>query len=101
MVNQLKEGGIFVLNSPWNTIEELEKNLPNHLKRDLANKKAQFYNIDATAVAQSVGLKQRINMIMQNVFFTLCPIIPGGRAPKLLEADVSARFGSKGKRWWR
>ena len=97
MVNQLKEGGIFVLNSPWNTIEELEKNLPNHLKRDLANKKAQFYNIDATAVAQSVGLKQRINMIMQNVFFTLCPIIPGGRAPKLLEADVSARFGSKGK----
>ena len=96
MVKQLKEGGTFVLNSPWNTIEELEKNLPNHLKRDLATKKAQFYNIDATAVAQSVGLKQRINMIMQSVFFNLCPILPEGRAPKLLETDIQNRFGGKG-----
>ena len=97
MVKQLKEGGIFVLNSPWNTVEELEKNLPNHLKRDLALKKAQFYNIDATAVAQSVGLKQRINMIMQSVFFNLCPILPEGRAPKLLETDIVKKFSSKGK----
>ena len=97
MVNQLKEGGIFVLNSPWNTLEELEQNLPNHLKRDLATKKAQFYNIDATGVAQSVGLKQRINMIMQSVFFNLCPILPEGRAPKLLEKDIAVRFGSKGQ----
>ena len=97
MVNQLKEGGTFVLNSPWNTVEELEQNLPNHLKRALAQKKAEFYNIDATGVAQSVGLKQRINMIMQSVFFNLCPILPEGQAPKLLEKDIAVRFGSKGK----
>ncbi|OAO13390.1 pyruvate, partial [Blastocystis sp. ATCC 50177/Nand II] len=60
-------------------------------------KKAQFYNIDATAVAQSVGLKQRINMIMQSVFFNLCPILPEGRAPKLLETDIVKKFSSKGK----
>ena len=57
------------------TKEELEKNLPNHMKRDLAQKKAQFYNIDATAVAQSGGLKQRINMIMQTAFFKLAETV--------------------------
>ncbi|OAO13041.1 pyruvate [Blastocystis sp. ATCC 50177/Nand II] len=62
MLQNIKEGGTFVLNAPWKTVEELEKNLPPALKHQIAEKKVKFYVIDASAVAQKVGLRQRINM---------------------------------------
>ncbi|KAM7453892.1 hypothetical protein BLSTO_05356 [Blastocystis sp. subtype 1] len=67
MLQNIKEGGTFVLNAPWKTVEELEKNLPPALKHQIAEKKVKFYVIDASAVAQKVGLRQRINMVMQAV----------------------------------
>jgi len=51
MLKPLKEGGTFVLNSKWNTLEEVEQNLPNNFKKQLAEKGIQFYNIDAAAIA--------------------------------------------------
>lgn len=65
MLDPLKNGGVFVLNSPWTTLEELEKNLPAKVKQDIANKKLRFYNIDATSIAREVGLGRRVNVIMQ------------------------------------
>ncbi|MCM1429726.1 MAG: pyruvate:ferredoxin (flavodoxin) oxidoreductase [Clostridium sp.] len=67
----LRPGGIFVLNSSWDDTQ-LAKVLPARVKRDLARKKASFYNVDAGLIAQQTGLGVRINVIMETVFFRLC-----------------------------
>ena len=71
----LKEGGVFLLNCPW-SVEELDKRLPAKMKRDLANKKAQFYIMDATGIARGLGMGGRINTILQSAFFQLTNVIP-------------------------
>ena len=72
----LKDGGIFLLNCPW-SVEELEERLPGKMKRDLANKHANFYIIDAAKCAVQVGLPaNRTNSILQAAFFALTKVIP-------------------------
>ena len=97
MIQNLKEGGTFVLNAPWKTVEELDANLPPALKRQLADKKAQFYVIDATSVAQKVGLRQRINMVMQAVFFKLSKVLPEAQATELIANNIRQRYAKKGQ----
>ncbi|KAK8812836.1 hypothetical protein WA538_002570, partial [Blastocystis sp. DL] len=97
MLKNLKQGGTFVLNAPWKTVEELEKNLPSALKRQLAEKNAQLYVIDATSVAQKVGLRQRINMVMQAVFFKLSKVLPESQATELIAGNICERYAKKGQ----
>ena len=70
MVSSLKDGGVFLLNSPW-TAEEMDEKLPAAMKQLLAKKHARFYNIDAIELALKVGMGNRINTIMQAAFFKL------------------------------
>ena len=97
MVKNLKQGGTFVLNAPWKTVEELDANLPPAFKRELADKNAQFYVIDATSVAQKVGLRQRINMVMQAVFFKLSKVLPESQATELIAGNIRKRYAKKGQ----
>ncbi len=71
----LKEGGIYLLNCPWD-MEEIEKRFSGKMKRDLYNKKAQLYVIDAGKIAAEVGLGKRVNNILQAAFFALTKVIP-------------------------
>ena len=72
----LKDGGIYLLNCPW-SVEELEDRLPAKMKRDLARKNARFYIIDAAKHAVEVGLgANRTNSILQAAFFALTNVIP-------------------------
>ncbi|MBQ1821000.1 MAG: pyruvate:ferredoxin (flavodoxin) oxidoreductase, partial [Clostridia bacterium] len=66
----IKEGGTFLLNSPW-TLEEMEKELPASMKNAIAKNHLKFYNIDAIKLAREVGMGGRINTIMQSAFFKL------------------------------
>ncbi len=92
----IREGGTFVLNSPWNTVEELEKHIPGSLQRIIADKKLKFYNIDAVKISESVGLGQRINMIMQTAFFKLANVIPVDDAIGYLKDAIKKSYGRKG-----
>lgn len=91
----IKEGGTFVLNSPW-TAEVMEKKLPPAMRRTIAQKKLNFYNIDAVQIAQEVGLGGRINMIMQTAFFKLANVIPVDQALAYLKDQIKKMFGRKG-----
>jgi len=91
-----KEGGIFLLNSPWNTIEELEANLPASMKNDIARKKLRFYNVDAISVARSVGMGGRINTVMQACFFHVTGIIPSDQAIAYMKEYAKKSYGKKG-----
>ena len=85
-----KDGTAFVLNSPW-TVEEMETKLPDTLKRSLAEKNMEFYNIDASAVAEAAGLPKRINVVMQAAFFKLSEVIPVEEALDLYSESIKTR----------
>ena len=92
----VKEGGTFVLNSAWTTIEDLERELPPAMMRTIARKNLKFYNVDAVKVATEVGLGGRINMIMQTAFFKLAKVVPFEQAVELLKDSIRHAYGSKG-----
>ena len=96
IVDGVKDGGIFLLNSPWNTIEELEANLPAEMKREIAKKHLQFYNIDAISVARSVGMGGRINTIMQACFFAVSGVLPADQAIDYMKQYAKKSYGKKG-----
>ena len=92
----IKQGGTFVLNSPW-SLEEMEAKFPASLKRKIAENNLKFYNIDAVAIAKEVGLGQRINMVMQTVFFKLSEILPLDESVRLLKEAIKKTYGRKGE----
>jgi pyruvate-ferredoxin/flavodoxin oxidoreductase len=92
----LKPKGAFVLNCKWNP-EELEENLPNVMKSAIANNNIDFYTIDATKIAEEIGLGNRINMIMQAVFFKLSNVLPLEEAIALLKDAIQKSYGAKGE----
>ncbi|MDI9464626.1 pyruvate:ferredoxin (flavodoxin) oxidoreductase [Candidatus Darwinibacter acetoxidans] len=96
LLKGIKPGGIFVLNCPWEG-RELEENLPAATKRTLARKKVRFYTIDAIKIAGELGLGNRINMVMQAVFFKLAQVIPVEEALSYLKSSVETLYGRKGK----
>ncbi|MBN1844543.1 MAG: pyruvate:ferredoxin (flavodoxin) oxidoreductase [Sedimentisphaerales bacterium] len=91
----IKPGGTFVLNSPW-TAEEMETELPGSMKRQIAEKKLKFFNIDAVKIAADVGLGHRINMIMQAAFFQLAGVLPVDEAIQHLKGAIKKTYGRKG-----
>ncbi|WP_338833731.1 Pyruvate:ferredoxin oxidoreductase [Moorella humiferrea] len=97
LLDNIKEGGIFLLNSPWSAAE-METRLPASLKRAIATKKVRFYNIDAVKVAQEVGLGGRINTIMQVAFFKIANVIPVDDAIKYIKESIVKTYGKKGER---
>jgi pyruvate-ferredoxin/flavodoxin oxidoreductase len=96
LLKGLKENGIFVLNCPWH-IEELEDKIPASIKRYIAEKKINFYIIDAVRMAREIGLGSRINMIMQTAFFKLSRVIPPERAIGYLKEAIADLYGKKGE----
>ncbi len=97
MLKDLKEGGIFLLNTVW-TKDELDKHLPGNVKRALAEKKAKFYIIDGVKIANDIGLGNRINMVMQSAFFELTKVIPIEDAVKYLKEGIDSAYGKKGQK---
>jgi len=96
LLDGIREGGAFLLNSPW-TLEEMENKLPNALKRTIAQKKLKFYNIDAVKIATDLGLGGRINMIMQAAFFQIAKVIPPEEAFRHMKEAILKTYGKKGE----
>ena len=92
----IKEGGTFLLNTVW-SVEELEQHLPAKMKRVLAEKNIDFYILDASHIAQSIGLGGRTNMIMQSAFFNLTKVIPVEDAVRYLKESIVKSYGHKGE----
>ena len=96
LLKGIKKGGIFVLNCLWDE-KELEDHLPAEIKRQISRNNIQFYTVNATKIAESIGLGNRINMIMQAAFFKLANIIPLDEAVKYLKQAVVKSYGNKGE----
>ena len=97
VLDGIKKGGKFVLNTIWSP-EEVDEKLPANLKRYIANNDIEFYIINAVKIAQEVGLGGRINMIMQSAFFKVANIIPVEDAIKYLKEAVVNTYSKKGEK---
>ncbi|RVU55665.1 pyruvate:ferredoxin (flavodoxin) oxidoreductase [Anaerosphaera multitolerans] len=95
LLEGIKEGGVFLLNTIWNE-EELTEHLPAKLKREIYEKKIKFYTIDATEIAEEIGLGNRTNMIMQAAFFKLSKVLPIDEANERLKVSIKETYGNKG-----
>ncbi|MGB4659519.1 MAG: pyruvate:ferredoxin (flavodoxin) oxidoreductase, partial [Mobilitalea sp.] len=95
MVQELKEGGTFLLNCGWN-MDEIEQNLPGQVKRFIAENNIKFYTIDGIAIGKEIGLGGRINTILQAAFFKLANIIPVEEAVKYMKDAATYSYSKKG-----
>ena len=97
ILDDLKTGGIFVLNCQWSD-SELEQYLPDRYKKQIAERDIQFYTINAVEIAEEIGLGNRINMIMQGAFFKLIHIIPEEEFVEELKKAVVYSYNKKGEK---
>ncbi len=95
MLKGLKKGGTFLLNSIWD-VEETKKRLPNSMKKYMADNDIQFYTINATAIAEEIGLGNRTNTILQSAFFKIANVIPYETAVTELKNAIKKTYGKKG-----
>ncbi|HON56013.1 MAG TPA: pyruvate:ferredoxin (flavodoxin) oxidoreductase, partial [bacterium] len=94
----IKEGGSFLLNCVW-SVDELDEKLPAEMKKILAEKKINFYIINAYKIAEELGLGNRINMILQSAFFKISQVIPDfNEAIKYMKDAVVKTYGKKGEK---
>ncbi len=96
MLKGLKRGGTFLLNSIWDA-EETKNRLPDHMKKYLAMNDIQFYIINATKIAEEIGLGGRTNTIMQSAFFKISNVIPYELAVEQMKKFIIKSFGRKGE----
>ena len=96
MVEELVDGGTFLLNCPWDEAG-LEEHLPGQVKAFIANHNIKFYVIDGVKIGIETGMgPTRINTILQSAFFKLAKIIPEEKAIELMKAAAKATYGRKG-----
>ena len=96
MLRGLKKGGTFLLNSIWNA-EETKNHLPDYMKKYMADNDINFYIINATEIAEEIGLGGRTNTIMQSTFFKISEVIPYATAVDYMKKAVVKDFGRKGE----
>ncbi|MEW4413583.1 pyruvate:ferredoxin (flavodoxin) oxidoreductase [Clostridium sp. AN503] len=97
MVQELVDGGTFLLNCPWGA-EELEKHLPGQMKKFIADHNINFYTIDGVKIGIETGMgPTRINTILQSAFFKLTGIIPEEKAIQLMKDAAQKTYGRKGE----
>ena len=97
IANEIKPGGTFLLNTHWKG-EELEANLTNRTKRILAQRKVNFYTINATGIAEEIGLGNRTSTVLQAAFFKLSGVLPIEQAEQYMKDAAVKTFSRKGEK---
>ena len=95
MLRNLDDGGTFLLTTSYDQ-KEIWKKLPKKVQRDLIDKKAKFYIIDAVSLGLALGLGARINMIMQTAFFMISGILTQEEAIAAIKKAIKKTYGNKG-----
>ncbi len=96
MLKGLKDGGTFLLNSIWDE-EETKRRLPDSMKKYMAEHSIRFFTINATKIANEIGLGSRTNTIMQSAFFKVSGVIPYEDAVEKMKSFINKTYGRKGE----
>ena len=96
MVNDVKPGGVFLINCQW-TPEELNEHMPAEAKRYIAKNNVQLYIVNAIDLAVQVGMGKRTNTILQSAFFSLANIMPKEDAIRYMKDAATKSYLKKGQ----
>ncbi|MBO5156015.1 MAG: pyruvate:ferredoxin (flavodoxin) oxidoreductase [Prevotella sp.] len=92
----LQKNGTFLLNTIFDG-EELVNFMPNSVKRYFAQNNITVYTINATKIAQEIGLGNRTNTILQSAFFRITEVIPVDLAVEQMKKAIVKSYGKKGQ----
>lgn len=92
----IKDGGVFLLNSNWEQDEVLE-NFTIDMQKTIIEKKIRLYNINALKIANEVGLGNRINTVMQTAFFLISGVLERDAAIEMIKKAIEKSFKKKGQ----
>ena len=95
MVNDVKPGGVFLINCQWDA-EELNAKMPAEAKRYIAKNNIQLYTVNAIDIAAEIGLGKRTNTVLQSAFFSLAKVLPAEEAIGYMK-EKAQKFMKKGK----
>ncbi len=95
MVNDVKPGGVFLINCQWSA-EELNEHMPAEAKRYIAKNNIQLYTVNAIDIAAQIGLGKRTNTVLQSAFFSLAKVLPPEDAIGYMK-EKAQKFMKKGK----
>ncbi|MBU4485074.1 pyruvate:ferredoxin (flavodoxin) oxidoreductase [bacterium] len=95
MLKNLENGGTFLLNSPYSS-EEVWNHIPYEVQKQIIDRKAKFYVINAIEIAEQLGLGARINVIMQTAFFKISGVMDDKLALNEIEQSIRKTYGKKG-----
>ncbi len=92
----LRKNGTFLLNTIFEG-QELVDFMPNKVKRYFAQNNITVYTINATKIAQEIGLGNRTNTILQSAFFRITGVIPVDLAVEQMKKFIVKSYGKKGE----
>jgi pyruvate-ferredoxin/flavodoxin oxidoreductase len=95
MLVNVKEGGVFLLNSPYSAVN-VWKEIPVEAQRRIIDKKLKFYCIDAAEIARKAGMGNRINVVMQTAYFKISGVLAQDEAVKYMKKFIEKSYGKKG-----
>ncbi|MBR5967746.1 MAG: pyruvate:ferredoxin (flavodoxin) oxidoreductase, partial [Lachnospiraceae bacterium] len=96
MVQDVKPGGIFLINCQWDD-KELGEKLNAEAKKYIVENNIKVYTVDAVDIAGKIGLGKRTSTVLQSAFFTLANVLPADEAIKYMKEKVVAKFSKKGQ----
>ena len=96
MVNDVKPGGVFMINCQWSD-EEVAHHLSANAKRYIAENNIQLYTINAIDLAREIGMGKRTNTILQSAFFALAKVMPEAEAIQYMKDAATHSYLKKGQ----
>ena len=97
MLTDLKQGGTFLLNSPYSK-DEIWNELPKKIQKEIIEKEAEFYVVDASRVAHEANLGKRANTVLQTCFFAISGILPKEEAIQKIKDAIVKSYSHKGEK---
>ncbi|MEE1100115.1 MAG: pyruvate:ferredoxin (flavodoxin) oxidoreductase [Agathobacter sp.] len=95
MVQDVKPGGVFMINCQWSD-EELAEHLNADAKKYIADNNIQLYTINAIDKAIEIGMGKRTNTILQSAFFKLADVMPIDEAVDFMKQAAKKSYSKKG-----
>ena len=96
VIRGLQKNGLFLLNTIFEG-QELIDFIPNRIKRYFAQNNITVYYMNATKIAQEIGLGNRTNTILQSAFFRITKVIPIDLAVEQMKKFIEKSYGNKGQ----
>ncbi len=96
VLKNMKQGGIFLLNSPYHA-DEVWNKIPQETQKSIIEKELKFYVIDASHIAEKTGMGSRTNTIMQTAFFAISDVMPKDEAIGYIKDAIKKTYGKKGE----